>query len=96
MNFSSNADKKSVVKTRSFNDQKTSNPKILWSKLLINVDRLFEDMALHEYEIRHIRLYLKTKEKEHYAISHYFEDYTCDRKEIYSALQKLFKEIYKP
>jgi hypothetical protein len=83
LNFSSTGNKKSVVKTQSFNHEKTSNPKIVWSKLLLNVDRLFEEMALYEYEIRHIRLYLKTKDKQQYATAHYFEDYTCDRKEIY-------------
>jgi len=96
MSFRNHADKKSLVKTRSFNHEKTSNPKIIWSKLLMNVERLFQEMALHEYEIRHIRLYLKTKQKESFGISHYFEDYTCDRKEIYGALQVLFTKLYKP
>ncbi len=96
LSFASHWDKKSLVKTRSFNHEMSSDPRFIWSKLLLNVERLFEEMALAEFEIRHIRLYLKTKEKERFGISHYFEDYTCDRKEIYSALQILFKKLYKP
>ena len=93
--FASSGNKKSVVKTRSFNHEMTSDPKIIWSKLLLNVERLFQEMALHEYEIRHIRLHLKTKQKESFGISHYFEDYTCDRKEIYGTLRQLFIRLYK-
>jgi len=96
LSFASYGDKKSIVKTRSFNHEMSSNPRFLWSKLLQNVERLFEEMALHEYEIRHIRLYLKTKEKESVGISHYFEDYTCDRKQVYTVLQDLFCKLYKP
>lgn len=96
LSFASSGDKKSVVKTRSFNDDKTSDPKKLWSYLLKNIERLFEDMALNEFEIRNIKLYLKTKEKQSYSTIHFFEDYTCDRKEIYSSLQKMFLELYIP
>lgn len=96
MSFASSGDKKSVVKTRSFNDDKTSKPQKLWSYLLKNIERLFEDMALNEFEIRNIKLYLKTKEKQSYSTIHFFEDYTCDRKEIYSALQKMFMDLYIP
>jgi len=95
LSFASHWDKKSIMKTRSFNHEMSSNPKFIWSKLLKNIERLFEEMALSEFEIRHIRLYLKTKQKERYALSYYFEDYTCDRKEIYSAIQSLFKKLYK-
>jgi len=96
MNFLSTGDKKSVMKTRSFNHDKTSNPQKLWSYLLKNIERLFEDMALHEFEIRNIKLYLKTKDKQSYTLAHYFEDYTCERKEIYSALQEMFLKLYIP
>ncbi len=96
LSFASSGDKKSVVKTRSFNDDKTSDPKKLWTYLLKNIERLFEDMALNEFEIRNIKLYLKTKEKQSYSTIHFFDDYTCDRKEIYSALQKLFIDLYIP
>lgn len=95
LNFASRGEKKSVVKTRSFNHDKTDNPRKIWSYLLKNIERLFEDMALYEYEIRHIRISLKTKEKVSCGLSHYFEDYTCDRKEIYTVVRTLFLRIYK-
>ncbi|MDA9129422.1 hypothetical protein N9J72_03025 [Candidatus Gracilibacteria bacterium] len=94
MEFHKNVAHKSISKTRSFNHDMTSNKQKLWGKLLLNIERFFEELYIQQVEVRNIKVFFRTKEMDTYKKTLEFEDYTCDRKVIYSAIEKLFSELY--
>lgn len=46
MKFGHSGIQKSISKTRSFNHEMSSNREALWKKLVLNVDRLFEELTI--------------------------------------------------
>ena len=94
MEFRKKAMHKSISKTRSFNHEMTSHKKFLWKKLLLNVERFFEELYVQQVEVRNIKVFFRTKEMERYRKTYEFEDYTNDRKTIYSAIKELFLDLY--
>jgi len=96
MTFGRKGKQKSISKTRSFNHHITTDPGKIWKRLLVNVERLFEELTLKEYEIRNITLLLKTKEFTYTRKTAHFSDYSNDRTLVCTELQKLFRELYIP
>ncbi|NDK10308.1 hypothetical protein GW846_06055 [Candidatus Gracilibacteria bacterium] len=93
MTFAHTGVQKSISKTRSFNDEITNRSDLLWKRLVLNVDRLFEEMILNEFQLRNITLFLRNKAFETSRMSFEFEDYHCDRKQVVEVLAQMLKEL---
>ena len=96
MNFLQTGVQKSISKTRSFNHELSSSRDVLWKKLLMNIERLFEELILKEFHLRNITLMLRDKAFIVTKISYEFEDYHCDRKQITSILSDLLGKLQQP
>lgn len=94
MSFRDNWKLKSISRTRSFNKMMTRDKAFLWKQILMNTERIFEELTIRKYEVRNITLQLKTKEWENYWATIEFEDYTYDRKIILKALDTLLTQLY--
>jgi hypothetical protein len=96
MNFMPHTVQKSISKTRSFNHEISSKREILWKKIILNVERLFEELTVQEFQLRNITLFLRNKAFETSQLSYEFEEYHCDRKSILSVLSELLTHLQVP
>lgn len=96
MSFTQTGVQKSISKTRSFNHEKSSDRDFLWRKLSKNIDRLFEDLIIKEFDIRNITLFLRNKDFQTFRLSYEFEDYHCERDKVVRVLQRLLEELFDP
>ncbi len=96
MSFAHSGVQKSISKTRSFNHEITTKREILWKKLVMNVDRLFEELTISEFQVRNITLMLRNKAFQTSRLSFEFEDYHCDRKQILEALSHMLTALQIP
>ncbi len=87
---------KSISRTRSFNQELSTDKKFLWEKLRRNFERAFEEMNSKNLETSNISIMFRNKEficeYETYKIA----KYTNSHKEIANIIQKLFEKLYSP
>lgn len=94
MNFKPNIDLKSMTRTRSFNKEMSSNKRFVWCKLMLNIDRLIEEIIIGWYEIKNISILLITKDWQGRHVWAELPEYTNDRKKITSLAKLVFDTIY--
>lgn len=85
---------KSIWRTRSFNQQMTSNYNFLKEQLLINFDRVFEEIVNKDLEVRVISIMLRDKKFYTYIYDYKLPEHTNIRETILHVVLKLFEKYY--
>lgn len=96
MGFENKSFAKSLGRARGFNREMTGDPRILFQRILLNLERFEQELFDTQSEIRHIRLLLIDSQWKKYSTEYEFPDYICQHKEHVSILKKLFEEIFIP
>ena len=89
-----NAKRKSIVCSRSFNHGMSTNPDFLWKQILMNFERGYETMLSEKQWSRVIGILLRTKEFTYQSASIDMEEVNIDRNRMLASLQNLFKNLY--
>lgn len=94
MTFRAKEGVKGLSRTRSFNHNKTNDKEFLWSQLLLNLHRVFEELIIRQYEAKYVKIYLKTKELEKFSGERNLEGYTMDRYVFTQTMREIFETLY--
>ncbi len=94
MTFRAKEGVKGLSRTRSFNHHKTNDKEFLWSQLLLNLHRVFEELIIRQYEAKYVKIYLKTKELEKFSGERHLEGYTMDRYVFTQTMREIFETLY--
>lgn len=89
-----NAKRKSIVCSRSFNHGMSTSPDFLWKQILMNFERGYETMLAEKQWSRVIGILLRTKEFTYQSASIDMEEVNIDRNRMLASLQNLFKNLY--
>jgi hypothetical protein len=89
-----NAKRKSIVCSRSFNHGMSTSPDFLWKQILMNFERGYETMLSEKQWSRVIGILLRTKEFTYKSASIDMEEVNIDRNRMLASLQNLFKNLY--
>jgi len=85
---------KSIWRTRSFNKEMTSNHDFLKAHLLVNFNRVFEEIVNKNFEVRIISVMLRNKNFDTLIFDCKLMDFTNDRTDILNKVLELFEENY--
>lgn len=94
MSFLPKKQAKSIGRSRAFNREMTSDPKVLLEKIRANLERIFVELHYKHYEIRNVTLLLINKNWESKKVHFEFQSYTHDKAQVFRELQKLFYTLY--
>lgn len=96
MGFENKAFAKSLGRARGFNREMTGDMRIIFQKILLNLERFEQELFDTSSEIRHIRLLLIDSDWKKYSAEYEFPDYICQHKEHVAVLKGLLKQIFIP
>lgn len=85
---------KSISRTRSFNQNITTNKVFLLEQILYNFDKTFELISEKNLEIKNISLMLRDKSFNTYYFTYKFPEYTNIRKNLLLEVLKLFSDNF--
>lgn len=87
---------KSLSKTRSFNNKKTSDYFFLEKQLIKNFDKIYEELTENNFEIKKVAIMLRDVKFRVYLYDYKFEIFTDSRKDLLAIVLNLFKINYNP
>lgn len=87
---------KSIGRARGFNKEQTSSARILWKRILENLERLEQELYEAGTELRHLQLLLIDSDWKSYRCEYEFSDYLCQHKAFFQALREMLTQIYIP